>query len=211
MTFNMFITGGRAGQVMFFSMLAILIFQFFNSEKIKSLIAIVILIPGVFFAAYQTSDLFKQRVNLAFHQIVSYETNHNSSIGKRINYAKNSWDIILENPILGVGTGDFPNEFEKVSIANNNKEHNITRNPHNMYHLILIQLGLVGLLSFLSIFYFQVKFSLSATNKFLRDTGVTLPLLYLVIMLSDSYLLGHFTSLLFVFFSSFLYKDFEKN
>ena len=59
---------------------------------------------------------------------MSYETNHNSSIGKRINYAKNSWDIILENPILGVGTGDFPNEFEKVSIANNNKEHNIHKN-----------------------------------------------------------------------------------
>jgi O-antigen ligase len=211
MTFNMFITGGRAGQVMFFVMLTILIFQFFNSEKVKSLIAIFILIPGVFYAAYQSSDLFQKRVDLAFHQIVTYETNHNSSIGKRINYALNSWEIIYANPILGVGTGDFPSEFQKVSVANNNQEHSITRNPHNMYHLILIQLGFVGLVSFLSIFYYQIKFSLSSSTEFLRDTGITLPLLYLVIMFSDSYLLGHFTSLLYVFFSSFLYKDFEKN
>ena len=44
-----------------------------------------------------------------------------------------------------------------------------------------------------------------------KDLGITLPLVFLVIMWSDSYLLGHFTTLLFVFFSSFLYKDFEKS
>jgi O-antigen ligase len=210
MTFNMFITGGRAGQVMFFAMLAILIFQFFNSDKVKSLIVILILLPGIFFAAYKSSELFHQRVDLAINQVVTYENHNNSSIGKRINYAVNSWDIIIKNPLIGVGTGDFPSEFEKVSIANNNKEHSVTRNPHNMYHLILIQLGFIGLISFLSIFYYQIKFALFSSNKFLRDTGITLPLLYLVIMFSDSYLLGHYTSLLFVFFSSFLYKDFEK-
>ena len=36
------------------------------------------------------------------------------------------------------------------------------------------------------------------------------PILFLMIMFSDSYLLGHFTTLLFIFFSSFLYKNFEK-
>ena len=52
---------------------------------------------------------------------------------------------------------------------------------------------------------------LSSENRFIRDVGITLPLLFSVIMLSDSYLLGHFTGLLFVFFSSFLYKDFDKS
>jgi len=49
MTFNMFITGGRAGQVMFFAAISVLIFQFFNSEKIKSLLIIFITIPTLFF------------------------------------------------------------------------------------------------------------------------------------------------------------------
>jgi O-antigen ligase len=76
-----------------------------------------------------------------------------------------------------------------------------------------MQLGLIGLLSMLSIFYYQFKYSFNASNstKFIRDVGITLPLVFLVIMWSDSYLLGHYTSLLFVFFGSFLYKDFEKS
>jgi O-antigen ligase len=85
-----------------------------------------------------------------------------------------------------------------------------TDNPHNMYMLILVQLGLVGLASMLSIFYYQIKLSYNSQNKFIRDVGITLPLMFLVMMLSDSYLLGHYTSLIFVFFSSFLYKDFEQ-
>ena len=83
-------------------------------------------------------------------------------------------------------------------------------NPHNMYTLILVQLGIIGLLSMLLILYLQIKISLTNKNKYLKDIGITLPLIFLVVMLSDSYLLGHYTSLLFIFFSAFLYKDFEK-
>ena len=80
-----------------------------------------------------------------------------------------------------------------------------------MYTLILVQLGIFGLISMFSIFYYQIKISLTQSNVFLRDLGLALPLLFLVIMYSDSYLLGHFTGLSFVFFSSFLYKDFERS
>ena len=210
MTINMFITGGRAGQVMYFAMLVILIFQFFNSDKIKSLLAIMILIPGIFFAAYNSSDLFQTRVDSAIESIKDYELNKNSSVGKRISYAKNSWDIILKNPLIGVGTGDFPIEFQKAAILNDNYYGSITSNPHNMYNLILVQLGLLGFISFLSIFYYQIKQSFLSPSRFMRDFGITLPLLFLVIMFAESYLLGHYTSLLYVFFSSFTYNYFKE-
>ena len=84
-------------------------------------------------------------------------------------------------------------------------------NPHNMYTLITVQLGLIGLVSLLSIFYYQFKLSFNSSNKLICNVGITLPLMFLVMMLSDSYLLGHYTTLMFVFFSSFLYKDFEKS
>ena len=210
MTINMFITGGRAGQVMYFAMLVILIFQFFNSDKIKSLLAIMILIPGIFFAAYHSSDLFQTRVDNAIENVKDYELNKNSSVGKRISYAKNSWDIILKNPLIGVGTGDFPIEFQKAAILNDNYYGTITSNPLNMYNLILVQLGLLGFISFLSIFYYQIKQSFLSPSGFMRDFGITLPLLFLVIMFSESYLLGHYTSLLYVFFSSFTYNDFKE-
>ena len=210
MSINMFITGGRAGQVMYFAMLTIIIFQFFNNQKIKSLLLISVLIPGIFFTAYMTSDLFQQRVDAAVNNTISYSDNKSSSVGLRITFALNSWDVIKENPIIGIGTGDFPMEYKKINQINTPGLPSST-NPHNMYTLVVTQLGVLGLISMLSIFYYQIKLSFNSSNRFIRDVGITLPLLFLVIMWSDSYLLGHYTTLMFVFFSSFLYKDFEKS
>jgi O-antigen ligase len=215
MIVNMFITGGRAGQVAFFAMLVVLIIQILDKQRIKSLITIFIVIPGIFFTAYQASDLFQERVNLAFNQALEYQPGSNNSIGYRITYALNSWELIKENPIIGVGTGDFPSEYKKINQIKTPIMTSMglmtTTNPHNMYILIFSQLGAIGLISMLSIFYFQIKLSINSSNRFIRDVGITLPLLFLVIMWSDSYLLGHYTTLVFIFFSSFLYKDFEKN
>jgi len=210
MIINMFITGGRAGQVIFFVILAILIFQVFNKQRLRSLIVISILIPGIFFSAYQTSWLFQKRVDLAVIEIASYSDISSSAIGLRINFARNSWDVIKENLIIGVGTGDFPKEYKKINKINSPNLPDAT-NPHNMYILVLMQLGFLGLLSMLSIFYYQIKLSFNSPSKLIRDVGITLPIMFLILMLSDSYLLGHYTSLMFVLFSSFLYKDFEKN
>jgi O-antigen ligase len=213
MTINMFITGGRAGQVMFFAMISILILQYFNSQKFKAILVISIIIPSIFITAYQASSIFQLRVDQGFKTVMNYSGNWESSLGNRIGWTINSWSIILDNPIIGVGTGDFPTEYKKAS----DKIHHIpisswnTTNPHNMYILILVQLGLLGLVSFLAIFYYQIKWSFQSNNKYIRDIGITLPLLFLLIMWSDSYLLGHFTTLVYVFFSSFLYKDFEKS
>lgn len=210
MIFNMFITGGRAGQVMFFAAISILTFQKFWAHKLKAILIISIVISSISFIAYEASPIFKSRVNSVFTDISKFENDKHSSVGLRIAYAINSWEIVKKNPLIGIGTGDFPSEIAKI----NNKSPDLGRpstNPHNMYLLVLTQLGLIGLLSFMFIFYYQFKISLSSNNYFSRNVGVALPIMFLIIMLSDSYLLGHFTSLVFIFFSSFLYKDFDKN
>ncbi len=210
MTINMFITGGRAGHVMYFVMLTILIFQFFGKNKIKALVSVLVIIPLIFFSAYQTSYIFHQRVELAVNNTMNYEFAKNTSVGQRITFAINSWEVIKENPIIGIGTGDFPSEYKKINQINT-PQLPTTTNPHNMYILITMQLGLIGLVSMLSIFYYQIKLSFYSSNRFIKDLGIALPLMFLVIMWSDSYILGHYTTLMFVFFSSFLYKDFEKS
>ena len=50
MSINMFITGGRAGQVMYFAVIGILILQYFDTNRIKAIFAILILIPAIFTA-----------------------------------------------------------------------------------------------------------------------------------------------------------------
>ena len=224
MTINMFITGGRAGQVMFFVFLAILIFQFFRKKIIKAIIISIILIPAIFITAYQTSYIFHDRASGAINALKNIESwlsvqqkdhggNHwliygYNSVGERIVFGMNSWKVFKNHPFIGVGTGDFPNEYMRV---NQKYTPNLKTavNPHNMYALIAVQLGLIGLLSMLSIFYFQIKASFNEKNLLYRDLGLALPISFLVIMLSDSYLLGHFTTLMYVFFSSFIYQKFE--
>ena len=92
----------------------------------------------------------------------SSNTSYNS-VGLRINYSINSFDVIKKHPIIGVGTGDFPVEYSKINQINSPALPNTT-NPHNMYTLILMQLGLVGLISMLSIFYYQIKLSFNSSK-----------------------------------------------
>lgn len=209
MSINMFITGGRAGQVMFFGVIAILFFQYFNGQKIKSILLFSITSSLIFLTAYQSSNIFHDRVNSAVSDIQNYSSNKATSVGLRLTFTINSWELILKNPLIGQGTGDFPNEYKKINLKNTPNLPNTT-NPHNMYTLILAQLGSIGLISFLAIFYYQLKFALKSKDGFIKDIGIAMPLLFLLIMWSDSYLLGHYTSLMYVLFSSFLYKDFEK-
>jgi len=208
MSINMFITGGRAGQVAYFVLFMLFIFQCFRSQKVKAFVFSLFVIPMVFFTAYNTSDLFQNRADMAVTNLLSYSDNKNTSVGQRVTYILNSWEIISEHPVLGVGTGDFTTEYTKVNERNDSEVDSL-HNPHNMYILVLVQLGLVGLISLLSLFYYQITFSLTASSQFVRDVGLALPLLFLVVMWSESYLLLHHTTVLFVFFSSFLYKKFE--
>ena len=169
------------------------------------------LIPSIFFTAYNSSEIFYKRVNLGVNNAILFfnEIDRNTSIGQRITYSANSLEIIKDNLLFGVGTGDFPIEYNKIHLKKT-PEILTTVNPHNMYILVAVQSGLIGVLFMLFMFYQQIKYSLKSSIKVVKDLGIILPLLFLVIMFSDSYLLGHYTTTLFIFFSSFLYKDFEK-
>lgn len=210
MSFTMFITLGRAGQVMYFFVISMLVFQFFQSQKNKAIILILLLIPSMFLTAYSLSANFASRVDSAYISFTDYSEFKGTAVGQRISFTLNSLEIIKENLLIGVGTGDFVKEYKQVHLKNTPNIPSTT-NPHNMYILVTSQNGLLGLLSMLSIFYYQLRFSMKNSNQGMKELGIVLPLFFLILMFSDSYLLGHFTTLLYVFFSSFLHKDFEKN
>lgn len=205
-TVNMFITGGRSGQVGYFVVMVILAIQYFKKDIFKIFLTLAILMPSIFYIAYSTNAQFKQRFNAAIENAKNYKKNPNTSVGLRLTFLFNSIDIIKENPIIGVGTGDFPQEYKKMNTKNTPKACTITQ-PHDMYILVLVQTGIVGLITLLAIFYMQINSSFIKTEYY--QIRLALPLLFLVIMLGESYLLIHQTTLLFAYFSSFLYKDYE--
>ena len=75
MTVNMFITGGRAGQVMFFVAIVILAFQYFKNSQVKATIISIGIIVIISIWAFNASDLFANRINAAFSDIASYQHN----------------------------------------------------------------------------------------------------------------------------------------
>ena len=105
-SFNMFITGGRAGQVAYFVILVILVFQFFSLSKLRALLSSFILIPVVFISAYSISPIFNDRVDSALLNITNYSediaVNNQTSVGYRMTFAMHSWEIIKKNPLFGV-------------------------------------------------------------------------------------------------------------
>jgi len=176
MSVNMFITGGRAGHVMYFSMLVIVIFQYFEGRRVAAFFTALMVISMIFFSAYQLSPLFKVRTDSAIHTVVDYWeketaqsaksekgllTENNSmqkvearfqilgtSLGQRLTFGINSYEIFKANWLYGVGTGDFPSEYKRVNKIKTPRQVD-TVNPHNMYALEAVQFGVLGLVCWL--------------------------------------------------------------
>jgi len=212
MSINMFITGGRAGQVGYLFALTILFFQYFDKNFLKALFVSTLVVGGVFFTAYFVSQIFQDRIHLVVSEIENFDsdtTDMNNSVGLRINFVINTIEIIKKDPVIGVGTGDFKKRYEEV---NREKTPNVVtaKHPHNMYLLEMAQFGLIGLAVLLYIFYTQISFAGTEKDHMRKRVGIFLPLFFMVIMLSDSYLLGHHTTNLFILFSAFLYRPFDE-
>jgi len=208
--FSLFISGGRAGQIGFFALFGLIVLQYFHKRLLKGILLVGIGVPLLFTLLYNVAPRFQQRIDLAIQQAQQYKQSSDSqlqdnSVGLRLTFLLNSVEVIKAHPLLGVGTGDFREEYakinEKVSPGMPVPDH-----PHDMYALVLAQLGLLGFFPFALLFFAQIKVSFAKISPLYR-IQLALPLLFLVIMLSDSYLMGHFVMGLFIFFSAILYKD----
>jgi len=208
LSINVFITGGRAGQIVYIILLFTTLVQNFGL-KIKILIIGMFLSLMIAISAYQYSGIFRDRADYVINELKAYEEtgNFQSSIGTRLLFLENTLSIIKNNFLLGVGTGDFPQEYSRYNKINSPNGFEST-NPHNMYLLQMAQFGIVGLLTLIAIYYYQIKCRIK-DDKFLSNLGLGMMVYFLVINFSDSYLLGHFTSFQFTFFAAFLYQSEE--
>ena len=206
MTLNMFITGGRAGQVAYLVVVGLLFIQYFYRKGLilRGAAIGLIFLTTIFSTAYQFSSIFQQRADMAIEESMQSNLNDNGSVTSRIRYVVNTLDMISIRPILGSGIGDFPDDYANINQINTPGS-KLTVNPHNQYLLVAASTGLVGLVILLSIFWFQFKAWRESDSKY-NDLRLALMLLFGVIMFSDSYLMGHVTAIFFITMSAILYK-----
>jgi len=166
---NLFINGGRTGQVIFF--IGIIIIGFFNIKcKFRAIFVSLLGALLFFIAAYNISPVFKSRMDTALLDMkkMVYENNYRGSLPARIALWKIGSENFLSSPLMGTGIGDEA-QNSKEDIKRYQLESFMSTNGvfhyvdyHNAFVQYLVQLGIVGFLLFLSIFYFFIKIKIQS-------------------------------------------------
>lgn len=208
MTINLFITGGRAGQVAFFFILILALMQFLK-PNFKSIFLVFFSVSAIFFIAYKGSTIFHERVNVAIENVQNYKQNQNTSVGMRLATWENSLRLIKDHPILGAGVGDFYKDVQGYGKVYTPKAHLLSQ-PHNMYIFTWAHSGIFAFLALIAIFIIELKGYFIINDKY-KSIRLILSALFIIIMFSESYLSVHYTKILFIFFSAMLYKDLTFN
>jgi O-antigen ligase len=205
MSINMFITGGRIGQLAYFALLLLLLGQFFAAREQlwRGLVAAIVGLSVVFILAYSTSSLFQTRVDRAIHEVETHNSMQTGSVNARFIYWQNTLSMLGQRPLLGTGIGDFPQDYNafvgdsapvKMSTFGAGDGHS---QPHNQLLFEVANFGLLGLVVFIWLFVILIREAIKQRGewRYLRQAFIALTL---VIMLTDSYLLVQAYSYLFV-------------
>lgn len=205
MIVNVFLTRGRAGQLAFFVLMAVLCVQHFRKNLLRAILIPLVALPLVFVVAYQVSPVFQQRMDQIQQDIETFDQRPDvSSVGLRLHYWKIAWQIIKEEPWLGAGTGDFASRYAQINQQLSPRVP-LTDNPHNQYIFVTAQLGILGLLTLLGLFFVHFHKTWQRQDEWKRIHCAFL-VFFLTIMTTESYLNIYGTGFLFSLFSGVLFK-----
>ena len=204
---SLFTEKGRAGQIAFLIGTTIFLTISFWNKKMRGFISLLSII-SIVLLSYNFSSTFNQRIKSSLAHSQQIDEESTNSLSTRYYLFKYALDKVKERPIMGFGTGSFVQEFSSISEhAAKILEEDLHKTPHNNYLFIWFELGLIGLLSFISIFYFQIR---EVYKKPLGKIRIIMPVMFLVIMMFDTYFQNHNSAVLYVYLSfAFNYYSFK--
>ena len=152
---SIFTEGGRAGQVIF-NLSAVFYIIYYNRKNLLRLCALLVLLFLFQFVIYNSTSVYKDRFD-AVSNIIQNNGGRGEGKTKDIRYVfvKETLSRILEKPILGYGTGSFGTIFKNEVKSGHYFDQHTT--PHNQYLYVWFELGALGLVLLLLIFYHQLK------------------------------------------------------
>lgn len=187
-TINLFTIGGRLGYLLFIILFIFTIFFIIKKKYKKKIFISIAILLSIFYIAYSTNGIYKQRLNTSINSIKSLIDNpiesFQSSFGQRVGIWYYSKDTIKNNLIFGVGTGDHMDSI----YSNIPNKHNFLKqvsHPHNQYISIITQFGIIGLIVFINIFYQILKFNFTDTKQKFLAYIITLGIFTSFFFVSD--------------------------
>ncbi len=137
-----FVETGRTTLVTIAVLVPLFGFRQFGWRGIVAAGAIGCVVAGTL---WMSSSYLRERVIHAYEEVRLYRSTHlPTSSGLRLEYWKESIDVVSKSPIAGHGTGSIPMLLTPASARDDDAAVFATVNPHNQMLVVAIQLGLVG-------------------------------------------------------------------
>ncbi len=206
LTLATFLTQGRTGQIAFLALLIVWVFQFFPGRFLRAGLTAILCLLVVSLGAYQFSPNFRARIDQTVSDSHDFERKPETSLGQRLIFLRNSWELVATHRWLGTSPGDFAEAYGQIN-QRRSPSFPATDNPHNQYLLVLTNFGLVGLLIFARIFWQMARFKPTEPDD-LGRVRIGFLVFYLTIMSCGSYLTHFHAGFLFVLGAALLFKSY---
>lgn len=125
-----------------------------------------------------------------------------TSAGYRMEFYRNTLQLVRQNPVFGTGTGSFASEYAALVAGTGQQP---SRNPHNEFLLITVQTGMVGLAAFVWLLWQQWRLAPQLATALERRLAQGTVVTIVVVSLLNSALLDHTEGLLYAWLTALLY------
>lgn len=189
---NMSLIGGRIGYLAIFILVFLVLILSYKKQIKKIIFISSLLILAMIVYLYNFSNQFEKRLGDTKSDIenIIKNDNYNSSIGLRIITSKYSLEVLKENPLLGVGTGDAMNEIYKLAENKHPYIKTYMPHPHNLYLQVLMQVGILGF-SILALMFYKIL-TYNKIEKKRKD---------IIVIITSAFLIYVFTASLWTYLS----------
>ena len=195
--FCLFLLGSRGANLFFFFMILLIVlsFVFFKQKTFIGKKDFIIIFLSLVIGILLNSFVFQENKSL---NVVQRSTNlDTSSTQQRIRFYKAALNSILENPIIGVGLGNWKihaTEYDKPFM----KDYTVPYHVHNDFLEIFAEIGIIGFILYYGIFLwiFILLFKKIKTKNHKEDKNFNLLIiasLSSLVYLADSFLNFPFT------------------
>ena len=189
--FSIFSEAGKTGQIALVLLIVVYIFQELRKNIKKLILSLSLLFMSVYLI-YNSSENLQKRFEKEINMVLNKESSN------RLLLLQHSLEIIKQKPFVGYGAGSFSDKFGAINEETKKIVRYNHKTPHNNYLYIWVELGIFGLVALVSIFCFQIR-ELKTLNG--GSIMVLLPIMYLLIMFTDSYFLSFNTLVLYIYLS----------
>lgn len=203
MLMTLVVTSGRTGLLLLVVLVGVAVFMLMKRHRLKAILMALFLPALMAGGVYTTSDVVQERVSLAYEVITDRDSHINSSTGLRILFVQNSWELIKASPWLGVGVGDYADEYQEINqqLTPNWKP---STHPHNQFVFVQASLGVIGSIALLALLVGPRL--LKRPKDDLDFIGTGLLVFYLVAFWGEDYWWRPNTQMMFVLLSIAVYR-----